>query len=176
MHDLIAVFDVGKTNTKLSLIGRRNWSRLFPPRRAASDLLGSLAAQIVAATGLPKTCQIACGVHDSNASWLWHLRKVTAGSDLTVISSGTWTIAMKNRADLGRLDETRGMLTNVDVFGTPAPTAFPIPPSAPWRSKVWQLTGWPGEHTVIASNCQLQSKMVKYDQIFYLPCASEVMP
>lgn len=105
------------------LARRRGWSERFPPRQAAGDLLGPLGPEIAAATGVPGTCQVACGVHDSNASWLWHLRKVRAGVDLTVISSGTWTIAMKSRADLGRLRETRDMLANVDVFGAPVATA-----------------------------------------------------
>ncbi|MFA6311347.1 MAG: hypothetical protein WCV99_13920 [Sterolibacterium sp.] len=105
------------------LARRRGWNRLFPPKRAASDLLGPLRQEIAAVTGLPETCQAACGLHDSNASWLWHLSKVRAGADLTVISSGTWVIAMKSRADLERLLEARDMLANVDVFGAPVATA-----------------------------------------------------
>jgi len=105
------------------LVQRRRWSDLFPPLRAAGDLLGPLRQEIATTTGLPATCQVACGIHDSNASWLWHLRKVRAGADLTVISSGTWTIVMKSRADLSRLRETRDMLANVDVFGAPVATA-----------------------------------------------------
>ena len=106
-----------------SLAQRRRWSDLFPSLRAAGDRLGPLRPEITAKTGLPATCEVACGIHDSNASWLWHLRKVRAGADLTVISSGTWTIVMKSRADLGRLRETRDMLANVDVFGAPVATA-----------------------------------------------------
>lgn len=102
---------------------RRGWSELFPQLHAAGDLLGPLLPEIQIAIGLPGTCQVACGIHDSNASWLWHLSKVRAGADLTVISSGTWTIAMKSRADLDRLRETRDMLANVDVFGAPVATA-----------------------------------------------------
>ncbi|MCX7176512.1 MAG: L-fuculose kinase [Proteobacteria bacterium] len=105
------------------LAQRRGWSKLFPPLRAAGDLLGPLRQEIQIATGLPGTCQVACGLHDSNASWLWHLSKVRAGADLTVISSGTWTIAMKSRADLDRLREARDMLANVDVFSAPVATA-----------------------------------------------------
>lgn len=105
------------------LARRRGWSKLFPPLRVAGDLLGPLRQDIAAFTGLTETCQVACGLHDSNASWLWHLSKVRAGADLTVISSGTWVIAMKSRADLERLRETRDMLANVDVFGAPVATA-----------------------------------------------------
>ncbi|MCX7173848.1 MAG: L-fuculose kinase [Proteobacteria bacterium] len=106
-----------------SLARRRGWSEFLPSIRAAGDLLGPLRQEIAATTGLPATCEVACGIHDSNASWLWHLRKVRAGADLTVISSGTWTIVMKSRADLGRLRENRDMLANVDVFGAPVATA-----------------------------------------------------
>ncbi|TRZ99599.1 MAG: L-fuculose kinase [Rhodocyclaceae bacterium] len=105
------------------LARRRGWSERFPPRRAAGDVLGLVDPEVAAATGLPGTCQVACGIHDSNASWLWHSRKVAAGRRLTVISSGTWTIAMQSRADLDRLREARDMLANVDAFGQPVATA-----------------------------------------------------
>jgi sugar (pentulose or hexulose) kinase len=41
----------------------------------------------------------------------------------TVVSSGTWTIVMANRGDLGRLREERDMLANVNIFGAPIATA-----------------------------------------------------
>ena len=106
-----------------ALARRRGWHALLPPLRQAGEVLGPLAPELAAATGLPPTCAVLCGVHDSNASWLAHLRSVAAGASLTVISSGTWTIAMKSRADLARLREDRDMLANVDIFGQPLATA-----------------------------------------------------
>lgn len=105
------------------LVGRCGWTDLFPPLREASAVLGTVQPEVLQATGLPTGCRVYCGVHDSNASWLAHLRDAEPGADLTVISSGTWTIAMKNGADLGRLREERDMLANVDVFGSPVATA-----------------------------------------------------
>lgn len=106
-----------------SLVTRRKWEKRFAPLRPATDILGPLQDDIVYATCLASTCKVYCGVHDSNASWLAHLKEVRRGADLTVISSGTWTIAMKSGGDLARLQETRDMLANVDVFGSPVATA-----------------------------------------------------
>jgi|CXWL01.1.fsa_nt_gi sugar (pentulose or hexulose) kinase len=109
--------------TYSALALRRGWHALLPPLRPAGEVLGPLAPAIVAATGLRPTCAVLCGVHDSNASWLSHLHRVQAGASLTVVSSGTWTIAMKSRADLSRLREDRDMLANVDIHGHPVATA-----------------------------------------------------
>jgi sugar (pentulose or hexulose) kinase len=109
---------------EFSTIARRHgWDKLFPIVRPAADRLGSLLEDIVAITGVSANCQVYCGVHDSNASWLAHLREIRLGTALTVISSGTWIIAMKSGGDLGRLREDRDMLANVDVFASPVATA-----------------------------------------------------
>ncbi len=102
---------------------RRGWCERFPPLRWAGEALGPLAEEVLCATGLRAGCAVLCGLHDSNASWLAHRRTVPADAGLTVISSGTWTIAMKAHADLSRLVEQRDMLANVDVFGAPLATA-----------------------------------------------------
>ncbi len=106
-----------------SLARRRGWDKLFPPLRPATAMLGLLDDRIAALTGLSADCQVFCGVHDSNASWLAHLREVRRGAKLTVISSGTWIIAMTSSGDLARLCEDRDMLANVDVFSSPVATA-----------------------------------------------------
>jgi sugar (pentulose or hexulose) kinase len=100
----------------------RGWAQLMPPMRRATDRLGPLRASVVAATGLDAACEVACGIHDSNASYLRFL----LGRELegfTVVSSGTWTIVMANRGDLRRLREERDMLANVNAFGAPIATA-----------------------------------------------------
>lgn len=101
----------------------RGWSRLFPPMRSAYDRLGNITPEIAAATGLDPECQVACGIHDSNASYLKFLIARDRNEPFTVVSSGTWTVVMAHRADLTGLREERDMLANVDAFGSPVATA-----------------------------------------------------
>jgi sugar (pentulose or hexulose) kinase len=101
----------------------RGWRARMPPMRAANEVLGSLNSEISQATGMSAECKIFCGAHDSNMSWLSHRNKIEANASLTVISSGTWTIAMKGGAKLECLTASRDMLANVDVFGSPIATA-----------------------------------------------------
>jgi sugar (pentulose or hexulose) kinase len=88
----------------------------------ANDHIGPLRASLAAATGLPAACAVVCGIHDSNASYLRFLMDREREA-FTVVSSGTWTIVMANRGDLGRLREERDMLANVNIFGAPIATA-----------------------------------------------------
>ncbi|HEY0682717.1 MAG TPA: FGGY family carbohydrate kinase [Steroidobacter sp.] len=105
------------------LARHRGWSDLFPPLRLANDVLGPISPAIAAATGLDAQCQVTCGIHDSNASYLKFLIARDREEPFTVISSGTWTVVMSNRADLSRLREDRDMLASVDAFGSPVATA-----------------------------------------------------
>ena len=106
-----------------ALARRHRWDQLFPAVHAATDMLGTLDANIVSLAGLSANCQVFCGVHDSNASWLSHLREVRDSAPLTLISSGTWIIAMTSGDNLAGLREDRDMLANVDVFSSPVATA-----------------------------------------------------
>lgn len=101
----------------------QGWRDLFPPRKFANDHLGSITSEIAAATGLDPKCQVACGIHDSNASYLKFLIARERTEPFTVVSSGTWTVVMANRANLSGLREDRDMLANVDAFGSPVATA-----------------------------------------------------
>jgi sugar (pentulose or hexulose) kinase len=105
-----------------TLARKQGWARLMPSMHRATDQLGRLRPAIAAATGLPATCVVACGIHDSNASYLRFLMDREREA-FTVVSSGTWTIVMANRGDLRRLREERDMLANVNVFGAPIATA-----------------------------------------------------
>jgi sugar (pentulose or hexulose) kinase len=80
-------------------------------------------------TGLPADCQVLCGLHDSNAALLAARQyPEIGGRECTVISTGTWFVAMHSVAsgttcDLSRLSEKRDCLVNVDAFGVPVPSA-----------------------------------------------------
>ncbi|MRW92071.1 L-fuculose kinase [Duganella sp. FT80W] len=101
-----------------SMVDKQGWRHLFPPLRAAGDVLGTIHPHLAAQTGLPADCQVVCGIHDSNASLLRYL-----GADApTVISTGTWVIvAAPGFAPerLGELDAGADMLANVSAFGQP---------------------------------------------------------
>lgn len=100
----------------------RGWAPLLAPTRFAGDTLGVLSPGIVAATGLDPACRVVCGIHDSNASYLQHLLN-RRYEPFSIVSSGTWTVVMANRADLSALRAECDMLANVDVFGAPVCTA-----------------------------------------------------
>jgi L-fuculokinase len=106
-----------------ALAHSRGWARLMPPLRPASDTLGHLDAALARRTGLPHSCRVICGIHDSNASFLCHLAGRPPGDRFGVISSGTWTVIMARGNDLARLDPARDMLANVDLTGQPLATA-----------------------------------------------------
>ncbi len=105
-----------------ALARKQGWARLMPSMHRATDRLGTVRDSVASATGLPADCTVACGIHDSNASYLRFLMDREREA-FTVVSSGTWTIVMANRGDLRRLREERDMLANVNVFGAPIATA-----------------------------------------------------
>lgn len=105
-----------------SLARKQGWARMMPPQRSASDRLGPVKESLAMATGVDPACEVACGIHDSNASYLRFLMDREREA-FTVVSSGTWTIVMANRGDLRRLREDRDMLANVNAFGAPVATA-----------------------------------------------------
>ena len=88
--------------TYSSLARKQGWARMMPPRRSATDRLGRIRPSVAETTGLNATCEVACGIHDSNASYLRFLMDREREA-FTVVSSGTWTIVMANRGDLRRL-------------------------------------------------------------------------
>lgn len=99
----------------------RGWADRFPPLRRAWETLGPVRPDLAARTGLPADCRVLAGIHDSNASYLPHL--VARQPPFTVLSTGTWIIAMSPGLELGGLDADADMLANVDARGTPVPTA-----------------------------------------------------
>jgi sugar (pentulose or hexulose) kinase len=68
-----------------------------------------------------------CGLHDSNAALLAARGfPEIADHEATVLSTGTWFVAMRKPAapiDMTMLPEHRDCLVNVDVFGQPVPSA-----------------------------------------------------
>jgi sugar (pentulose or hexulose) kinase len=106
-----------------ALARRHGFAALLPPVKAASDVVGTITADVAARTGLHPSTRVVCGIHDSNASYIRHRLGRPSDQPFTVVSTGTWTIVMANGADLSRLDEARDMLANVNALGEPVATA-----------------------------------------------------
>ena len=102
---------------------RSGWAAKMPRLRAAFDVLGAVANDVAAQTGLDAECKVLCGIHDSNASYYGHLIDRPRDESFAVVASGTWTIAMARGVDLARLQPQWDMLANVDALGSPIGTA-----------------------------------------------------
>ena len=108
---------------------RRGWAERLAPLRPAGDALGTLRPEWARRTGLAADVQVLCGVHDSNAALLAARGFAEiGGGEATVLSTGTWFVAMRSPAadvavDPALLDEDRDCLVNVDVAGRPIPSS-----------------------------------------------------
>ncbi|WP_236638088.1 AAA domain-containing protein [Mangrovicoccus ximenensis] len=94
--------------------------RLAAPHRS-SDILGGVSAEVAARTGIPEGTPVACGIHDSNASLYPHL--LGREGAFSVVSTGTWVVAMAIGAAPRDLDPARDTLVNVNAMGDPVPSA-----------------------------------------------------
>lgn len=101
-----------------SLVERCGWRSRFPPLKNAWDEIGTVSEAASAGTGLPTTCRIHAGIHDSNASLLRYLPdNEQSAQSVNVISTGTWTIIMQTSRAANDLQGARDTLANVDIFG-----------------------------------------------------------
>lgn len=94
--------------------------RIAPPRKPG-DVLGPVLREVAQRTGLPAQTPVSCGIHDSNASLLSHL--VARTPPFSVVSTGTWVIAMAVGGRPVALDPARDTLVNVNAFGEAVPSA-----------------------------------------------------
>lgn len=110
-----------------TLAQRMGWADRFAPMAKAADTVGTLKPDIAARTGLSPQVKVLAGLHDSNAALLAARGfPAIAGNEATVLSTGTWFIAMRSPAapvDLTALPEARDCLVNVDVAGRPVPSS-----------------------------------------------------
>ena len=106
---------------------RRGWAGQLAPLARAGDVVGTLLPDLAAQTGLSPEVRIHAGLHDSNAA-LNAARGFAeiADCEATVLSTGTWFVAMRSAQspiDLAALPEARDCLVNVDVQGQPVPSS-----------------------------------------------------
>ncbi|NLS16625.1 carbohydrate kinase [Rhizobium sp. P40RR-XXII] len=102
-----------------ALVASRGWQRLMPPMRRAWETLGGLKPELARRCGLKATTRILCGVHDSSANVYRY--QAADLSDFTVISTGTWIVALTDRLGVDFDIELPGHSCNADVFGNPMP-------------------------------------------------------
>jgi sugar (pentulose or hexulose) kinase len=110
-----------QAGTFSSMVTEQGWAELFPEVKKANSVLGTIRPELAAATGLPADTPVTCGIHDSNASLIPHLGAHEA--PFTILSTGTWVIAMTVGGDTSHLDAGKDSLANVDAFGRAVPTA-----------------------------------------------------
>lgn len=104
-----------------SLVDRLGIADKIAPARRSADILGPILPEIAARTGLPLDTPVHCGIHDSNASLLPHI--LTQKASFSVVSSGTWTIAMNIGGLPLPLDPEKDILINVNAQGAAVPSA-----------------------------------------------------
>ncbi|MGH6794127.1 MAG: FGGY-family carbohydrate kinase [Methylocella sp.] len=115
--------------TPSALSVARGWASHFAPFRRADAVLGTISPVWAARTGLSSGVRVYCGLHDSNAALLAARGfPEIAGNEATVLSTGTWFVAMRTPAagapiDITALPEGRDCFVNVDAFGQPVPSA-----------------------------------------------------
>jgi sugar (pentulose or hexulose) kinase len=108
-----------------ALATRRGWSAQLAALTPAGATLGCLTSDWVRRTGLAPSVRVMCGLHDSNAAFLSaRSHPDIQGADATILSTGTWFVAMRAAGAAGpltaaELPETRDCLVNVDVSGAP---------------------------------------------------------
>ena len=104
-----------------TLVNDMGWRHLLPPTRLSGELSGTLTPRIAKLTELSTTTPVHTGIHDSNASLVPHLQAQQA--PFTVVSTGTWFIAMAVGGKPVALDENRDTLLNVNAYGQCVPSA-----------------------------------------------------
>ncbi|WP_394180709.1 FGGY-family carbohydrate kinase [Yoonia maritima] len=104
-----------------SLVDTLGISGKLPAAQKSGAIAGQLADDIATQTGLSSDIPVAFGIHDSNASLYPHV----IGQDraFSVVSTGTWVIAMAVGGAQVTLDPARDTLINVNALGAAVPSA-----------------------------------------------------
>lgn len=118
-----------KARAPSELARRRGWADRLAPLARADQALGAITPEWARRTGLPSDVKVYCGLHDSNAALLAARGfSEIADSDATVLSTGTWFVAMRSPSDdrtveISGLPERRDCLVNIDAYGKLVPSA-----------------------------------------------------
>ncbi|SLM19334.1 Carbohydrate kinase, FGGY [uncultured spirochete] len=95
------------------------------PIQQAWDVLGTIAPEVAARTGLSPGTPVTLGIHDSNASILPHLAS-SGGRDFVLNSTGTWCVLMHPVEKYGFEPDELGKVVffNRSAWNTPIKTAI----------------------------------------------------
>lgn len=104
-----------------SLVNRMSLVNKIAPARKSSEELGTILPDVANVTGLDVNTPVHCGIHDSNASLLPHVMR--RDPPFSVVSTGTWVIAMTVGGLKTNVDPSRDVLINVNALGDPVPSA-----------------------------------------------------
>ncbi|WP_299622006.1 FGGY-family carbohydrate kinase [uncultured Tateyamaria sp.] len=104
-----------------SLVAGLEMADKLPPVRKPWEVLGPILPAIATETGLCPGTPVHCGIHDSNASLLPYI--LAHDAPFSVVSSGTWVVAMSVGGTPVVLNPDLDALINVTAHGTPAPSA-----------------------------------------------------
>lgn len=110
---------------------RIGWAERFAPVVSAAEVVGRIKPEIAAATGLSPQVEVLAGLHDSNAALLAARGfPEIAENEATVLSTGTWFVALRTpgrlpvqKIETATLPEARDCLVNVDAYSQPVPSA-----------------------------------------------------
>jgi sugar (pentulose or hexulose) kinase len=105
-----------------SVMRERGWAHLLPPRAPAGAVLGTVSAAVAKRTGLARSTEILCGVHDSNANLFRY--KAAGMADASILSTGTWMIGFQRDLNPDKLDANSAMVLNIDVDGENVPSTL----------------------------------------------------
>lgn len=104
------------------IVEQQGWQRLLPDFRPAWAPQGHIRENIVRRFGLPDGITVLTGAHDSTANFY---RYLAAGlCDFTLVSTGTWLVALSREANTKKLDHSRGTTINADMEGSPVAGAL----------------------------------------------------
>jgi sugar (pentulose or hexulose) kinase len=102
-----------------SMVERLGWTSKLAPLRPAFDRLGPIRPALAKKLGLDPATPVQCGIHDSSASLLPHLKE--RKPPFAVVSTGTWVILFAVGGNIDGLDPERDTLANVSALGDPVP-------------------------------------------------------
>ena len=104
------------------IVEQQGWQRLLPGFHPAWAPHGHIRENVVRRFGLPNGITVLTGAHDSTANFY---RYLAAGlCDFTLVSTGTWLVALSREADTKALDQSRGTTINADMEGSPVAGAL----------------------------------------------------
>jgi sugar (pentulose or hexulose) kinase len=105
-----------------TVMRERGWAHLLPQPAPAGVSLGTVSEAVAKRTGLARSTEILCGVHDSNANLFRY--KAAGLADASILSTGTWMIGFQRNLEPDKLDAARAMVLNIDVDGESVPSTL----------------------------------------------------